>query len=435
MGNFFKSRLCLRRLALSFALTLLFTISCFFLALFCYSFPSTLNKNYTKNWNILSPEFVKFHPLNALRLEWEYFMIHDSKNRFTGSLGFVLADPNGILGGNKLLNLMPSGASSAIAGKFHDGERVANYDLFSPQNILYSFSTKNSSGINPSNNHSASISSPDWNASENGIIELKGKSEDLSWDLNIQPDWPGRLQSYATDFPPVHSTQMGLLPQEHWTVDMRWPRTKVKGTLTRRKSGEIITIDGHGYRENSWGKWDVFTDGWDFAVVSDAASGVQWAWQSYHRSAELDFLDLSFPYNGQIKNIRFKGTDDELAWKHQKWDFNTTARQCVPLDASVEASNQLFTVHARLHLGEDQTPMLSNVTPFTRAFFIMTQFPVIEGEIIENSTGKIVTKFQGQGGGEFAVHKSAAADKTEKDCLEFGQKFAQSYSKNKSKIY
>lgn len=387
-------------------------------------------------WKILRSDFKGVGPLSGLAFEWEYFMVHDHGGRFTGSLGFVFSDPKGQLSehGPFGFRIMPSGGSMAISGRYANGEKIADYDLFGVKNTVFSKESKNIRGELPELGRFAEISSSNWSGDSSTRLKLQGRSEHLAWDLDVSPDWADRLQPSQAlhepevPFGPIVATDMGILPGEHWSVHMVWPRTRVVGSITRLDTGEVMPIDGHGYRENSWGSWDFVSDGWDFSILSDKASGVQWAWQTYHRSDSIDFLDVSFPHAGVMRKERFFANRKELGWNHPRWTYDATARQCVPLETTVVASNQRYVVQAKVDIGAEQIPMLSDATPITRMFFIQIHFPQISGSILDKETGKIVARFEGQGGGEFAVARqlwphSVSAD----DCAHWGKKYARPF--------
>jgi len=241
---------------------------------------------------------------------------------------------------------------------------------------------------------------------------LEGQNDKFKWNLTVSEQWGERYAAVDNNsdapFSLVKSQgDIGIIPGESWNVDMLWPRTKVVGTITRRDNGKVINIDGHGYRENSWGRWAFVLGGWDFAILSDSSTGVQWAWQSYHPSAQsLDTLDVSFVQNGQVKLERFRTTDSTLGWYHTGWHFDFGGKQCVPDYATVIGQNARYRVEAKV-TSKQRTPLLSNSTFVTSIYMIDEQFPTVSGKIIDRATGTTVTTFSGQAGGEFAFHKTA----------------------------
>lgn len=83
---------------------------------------TALSSNKQLGLHILQPTQQAFGLLNRLKLEWDYFMVHDRAGSFTGSIGYVLADPaiRNAHGLNRF-KLLPSGVSVAIAGMFTKG--------------------------------------------------------------------------------------------------------------------------------------------------------------------------------------------------------------------------------------------------------------------------------------------------------------------------
>jgi len=194
---------------------------------------------------------------------------------------------------------------------------------------------------------------------------------------------------------------------ESWTVDALWPRTNVVGTVVDRVNGDIIEIDGKGYRENSWGRYLLSVDGWDFMVFSEeSGEGVLLVMQTYHASEKLDFADLSFYDNGELVSERFTPVENSMGWYHRSWRWDGESHSCVPESTVLTLKNERYQVTANIEIGDRQRPMLSNATLGTRIFFIQEHFPTVNGEISRTDTGELVTEFSGQAGGEFAFHKS-----------------------------
>ncbi len=367
-------------------------------------------------WHTMASDYDTGHALDGLSIEWDYHMIHDSDGEFTGIIGYVLADPRRRIGdgrfkwGNIDLDLMPSGGNVAVVGKFADGSKLSSYTAFGTRTTVASgtdrtFSTSGSGG------NFAKIT-PVRVAGQADEMILEGQNDKFEWNLTVSEQWSERYTAVDNNtdspFSLVKSQgDIGVIPGESWNVDMLWPRTKVVGTITRRDNGKVINIDGHGYRENSWGRWAFVLGGWDFAILSDATTGVEWAWQSYHPSAQsLDTLDVSFLQNGQVKLERFRTTDGTLGWYHTGWHYEFGGRQCVPDYATVVGQNDRYRVEAKVN-SKSRTPLLSNETFVTRVYMIDEQFPTVTGKIIDRATGKTVSTFSGQAGGEFAFHKSA----------------------------
>lgn len=354
-----------------------------------------------RGWHILSPAYQKPSLLDGLSFEWDYLMIHDQQGRFTGIIGYFLSDPRDRLHGF----FLPTGGSVAIAGEFNTTERVAEFASFDWRHTIASPDQREFHVSDPLSGTYAALKPIPASANQPDTLRLQGRTITFEWELSVTQDWSDRdglLSQANAPFSPVTASDFGLFPGENWTVDMVWPRTQVTGHMLYRPTGQLFEINGHGYRENSWGRWSLVFDGWDFAIASDAASGVQWGFQTYHRSKKLDYLDLSFIDQGQLQGERFHATRNELAWFHRSWTFDRQAQQCVPLDTTVIAANSRYRVEAHLAIDKRQVAILSSATPVTNLFFIMEHFPRIEGRIIRQGTGEMVTEFAGQAGGEFS---------------------------------
>lgn len=372
-------------------------------------------------WRILSPPYLLPSPIDGLSLEWDYFMIHDRYGQFTGILGYFLGDPR-----DRFKNLVfPSGGSIAVSGELSPSERFAEFESFGCSQTELSAEKRLFLAKDAATGTFATLRT-DSQLAPNACV-LQGRSTHLEWDLVIQPDWGDRQTLFAqpdAPFSPTYAKDFGLFPGEHWTVHMVAPRTTVNGTLTYRPTGRQINIEGHGYRENAWGRWSLALDGWDFVVISDAATGVQWALQTYHRSKALDFLDVAFIENGQLRGERFRADRRELGWQHAEWVFDADARQYVPLNTTVVAANSRYRIEATVSIGQRQAPMLSKITPMTRLFFIMEQFPWVEGQITRRDTNEVVACFAGQAGGEFAYFRTALARLPHLRWPQWSQQFA-----------
>lgn len=354
----------------------------------------------TGTWNILREPYQQAFWFDGLLLEWEYFMIHDQQGRFTGSLGYVLADPKVRLNG-----LMPSGANAAIAGKMQGVEpHLVDFVNFPFSEVNLSSTERRLRGERADGSLFADIQ-PVW---DNGVpsFHLTGMSEHLAWDLHVSQDWAERnvLRDRGA-FAPAFDPNISNNPSEEWLVNMVWPRTRVVGTITDRASDTTVEIDGHGYRENSYGRYAFLFDGWDFGVISDEAAGVQWTWQSYHQSRVMDFVDVSFYDAGELVGMQLRAVDGELGWQHDSWYFDEEANQCTPLDATVVAQNDDYRIEVTMD-NTLQVPMLSEVTMMTELYVINVLMPVYSGKIIRLVDGETVVEFSGQGGGEFALPRS-----------------------------
>jgi hypothetical protein len=367
-------------------------------------------------WNILAPSYPANNNLDLLSFEWDYFMVHDKEGKFTGSIGYLIANPrNSTIFIPGMADLVPAGGNTAIAGKFEGGSPSANYHNFR-SNYQASGKRRYFEGVEPGTDlFAALIPVP-----ENNALLLQGQTEDFAWDLVVTQDWPELTGEKGNGaFEPVTGRDVGnnaalaLLGGEVWTVDMLWPRTKIVGTITDLSDPldpVTVTIDGHGYRENSHGRWAFNAGGWDFGVVSDEASQVMWTWQTYHHaSTKLDFADVAFYDGDELVIAHFNSNEKQLGWFHEDWRFHSGARQCMPRSAEVLAVNEDYIVEARLDIGDNQVPMLSNATAATRAYVIQILFPMISGTIKRRATGEVITTFAGQGGGEFSVSRQPAS--------------------------
>ncbi len=354
-------------------------------------------------WHILQPAQQKSGLLSRFSLEWDYFMIHDQTGAFTGSIGYVIADPR-VQAPHwwNRFKLLPSGVSVAIAGMFADGSKIANFINFPFNNVQLSADTKSLIAQGP--HHQAAL-----NVYPDNSLQLEGITQNIEYQFNIQADQQYRLLPKDDAFTPVTGRDMGHLPNEQWTVDVIWPRTKVSGYIRDLNKNKTIEISGHGYRENSFGQWLFWTGGWDFAVVSDHQSGVQWVWQTYHRSQDLSYLDLSFPIDGVQKTVRFWAQAGQLQWQHQHWQFDPQARQKYPLDTTIYAHNQDYRVKTKLFIGDNQVPLLYNSCWYTKIYVIFALFPFCEGTIYSAKEGTPLSKFSGQAGGEYSALRSLLA--------------------------
>ena len=394
-------------------------------------------------WNILSEPYTLTSPVDGFTFEWQYFMVHDSAGQFTGSIGFVVADPKGRLGSPSSdgaivpsntpvlpFSIMPSGPSVAVAGRWADGSWTSNYERL--QNGTHvEKEGKGFAARDDKHGYFAELSEADKVTAAGGTFDLKGQTADIAWDLRITPEWTERASDQpALPFGPITGYDMGLLPGEKWTVHMQWPRTHVEGTITNLKTGQSHAISGHGYRENSWGRWNFAVDGWAFSVVSDAASKVQWSWQSYHKSKTMDWVDVSFEDQGQTVKRRYFAHENELRWTLSDWSFHQDARQCVPNKVEVVAQDGDYRIKANYDLTGAQTPMLSQATPLTKIFVIMIHTPYIRGTIENAKTGAVISTFEGQGGGEFSTMRSVRASVDDKGCQAWGERFNREYDKS-----
>lgn len=375
-----------------------------------------------RGWNILSPDYEAPSTLDGISFEWDYFMVHSEDGAFTGSIGYLYANPRDAGG---LGDLLPKGGNAAVAGLFADGSRVAEYRNFGVEHTEASSDERFLYARDEATGEFARISPQRASSTSEDSLRLEGTTAELAWDLRVTQDWPG-LSSSEDLFSPMHGDDVGtMLDGESWNVNMLWPRTRVEGTVTRLDTGAVVPVKGHGYRENSWGRWAFNTGGWDFAVVSDEQSGVAWAWQSYHaKSVELDYLDLGFVEDDTLRLVQFHAARGELGWSHPSWTFDAEARVCIPLTTRVVAQNDEYRVEADVDLASRQVPMLSDATGATKQYVIMIQFPHVEGTIVRRADGETIAEFSGQGGGEFSNARSSATSMTDEECNAWGEAFA-----------
>ncbi len=390
-------------------------------------FPQASCATGLQGWQVLSDDdYIKGKPyfLDGVTFQWDYFMVHD--DGFTGSIGYVVADPRQHLAG-----LMPSGGNVAISGTFPATGEIADY-------VNFGVGTWTGPGAQ---GYVASADIREFHGekgvyyghiipvADNETLILKGRTERFEWELAVSQDWPERCYAaYEQAFSTVTGYDAGnfaYIPLQHWSVDMTWLRTRVRGYIRNLVTGMTVPIDGHGYREQAWGPWAFNFSGWDFAVVSDNATKVQWALQSYHDSAVMDYLDVSFYDGGNLKAVRFTGAAGELGWYHTAWHYDQQARQCMPRDMTVIARNSQYTVEAFVDIGDNQVPMLSDLTPITSQYVIMCRFPVITGTIKRIGSGEPVASFAGQGGGEFSIARRPSGDDSQsaESCAVWGGRF------------
>ena len=367
-------------------------------------------------WNIMQDDYRDFNILDGLSLEWDYYSFHDKDGKFTGVVGIVVADPEGKLGGSETfsaLNLMPSGVNFALYGKFAGEEPFADYV---PLGLGHSVGT-NERSISATGDNGVfleEIPVAGVGGAQDSII-LRGATEDYSWDLTVKQGFldyaPLKPETWV-----VGNDTDTLFDKEHWTVNMLWPTTEVSGTITKLATGEVVEIDGHGYRENSFGRWAFVMGGWDFAFMSDPDTHVQWAFQTYHfDTTDLDYLDVDFLDNGNPVVQRFRADEGELGWIHGDWQWDEDARQYLPTDSTIIGKNDEYTVEAYVNIGPNYAPMLSDVTFIVKTYCIFAQMPWISGTIKRTATGEVVATFDGQGGGEFSVMRSFCSDEPDLD--------------------
>ena len=367
-------------------------------------------------WNILGSAFLDDSAIDGISFEWDYFMVHDEAANFTGSIGYLIANPrqrDDFFG-----NQVPKGGNVAMAGRWPDGSITSEYANFGYEGFSAGADIRSfTAGPLVSGNFGRMTPDKATNS-----LRLEGKNGKAEWDLVVSQGWLA-LSATKDQFIPVHATDVGVLmpDDEQWNVDMLWPYTLIKGTIHNLVTDTTLTIDGHGYRENSWGRWGFNMGGWDFAVVGDKKAGVMWAWQTYHfESTALDYLDFGIERDGKLDLATFRAERGELGWRHDTWRWDSVARQCVPRSALVIAKNSKYLVEATVDVGANSTPMLSDATDATAAYVIFILFPTVTGTVKDATTGDLLASFSGLAGGEFANARSEPVSMTEEECAVFG---------------
>lgn len=379
-------------------------------------------------WHILGSEFARSDPADFLSFEWDYFMVHSDDGRFTGSVGYLIANPrNSSFVG--LEDFVPQGGNVAIAARLDQKDFIAEYRNFGPDKYSASADERSFSARDETEGYWGKMTPVTASEEEPDTLVLEGATDTFEWNLAVSQDWPG-LSSSRELFIPVHDAEISTLDiaelEEEWNVDTPWPRTRVEGSITHVNSGRQYAVAGHGYRENAWGRWAFNLGGWDFAAVSDADAQVICAWQTYHfTSTKLDYLDLAFVEDGEIRQQHFTADKGEFGWHHPSWGYDSTARQCVPRSTKVVAANTRYRVEVTVKIDDNQVPLLSDLTPATEGFVIVVDFPWLEGTITNLATNKSID-FEGQGGGEFATARRDADDDppTDQACAQFGEQFS-----------
>ncbi len=378
-----------------------------------------------RGWHILSATWNDKHPLDFMTIEWEYFMIHDYEGKFTGTIGYVITNPRS-KGGPAANLVVPQGGNVAIGGQVYGRQAIGDYINFGSDHLLANGDNKQTYFEAEKSGYWAQIT-PE--AGTVPLLHLQGQSEHFAWDLTVQegtPELLARARETGQSFSPVSDTRaMGHIQGETWTVDAIWPRTDVAGTIKVLDTGEVLSIKGKGYRENSWGRYAMPLDGWDFLSFHEyKEDGVVAILQTYHQSKDLDYLDLGFRDAGELKTLRFTTKDGQLKWKHHLWNFAWRPFQCVPMDWDIVAENADYRLELTADISaEAQDPFLSNAALGTRIFFIQEQYPQVRGKIYRKIDGSVVSTFAGQAGGEFAVHKSLRGVRPQTECQKWGTKF------------
>lgn len=360
-----------------------------------------------QGWRILQPDYNKNSYLDAISFEWDYFMIHS--DTWNGIVGYVLANPRGRA---PHLNwaLLPNGNNAGVVGEIPGQKPVANYVNFGIDNTSINATQRAMVATGPNGTYTDYKALPAGGPNGEPAFQLKSRTTDWEWDFLVTQDQVDRdvLRQSSGAFGTDYGNDVGLLPEEEWNVDVTWPRTNVVGTVKYLKTGQVIPVNGKGYREDSWGKYLLSVDGWDFLVFGEnSATGVTGTWQTYHKSNKMDYLDISFYDNGVLKMQRFHSHKNEMGWRHPNWKWDGDANSCVPTNTRIVAKNSQYTVELDSVIGNRQTPILSNQTVGVSIFFIQEQFPTVTGKI-KRANGSVVTTFTAKAGGEFSRTRDPA---------------------------
>jgi hypothetical protein len=374
-------------------------------------------------WEITTAPYQTPNLLDFASFEWEYLTVHNEDGNFYGMVGYLLADPRGSAPSG--VALVPAGGSMAVAGFFPGGAATAEFLDFGAGNTEFSTTEKQLYAFNPGNGNFGNIEPAAGATAQNPALHASGQSDLYSWDLIITPDFleysPTAASPPDTAFSAVRGDDVGLLSGENWTVDAIWSRTRVEGTFRVRATGQVIPIAARGYRENSFGRYLLSIDGWDFALMSDTNKRVQLMLQTYHKSEQLDYFDIGFRDGATPKTVRFRSSRGEMGWYHPSWVWDSRARQCVPQKTWFKAKNAQYevemTVSFEARSQAPYAPLLNDSALGTKIFFIMEQFPTFTGTVRRTGSRQLVTTFSGRGGGEFALRKSLLETRSDFGCF------------------
>lgn len=364
--------------------------------------------NPLQGWRIMQPDYDSNHVLDAISFEWDYFMIHS--DTFNGIVGYVLANPR-----HKAppldWALLPLGNNVGIVGELPGQKPVANYVNMGLDNSNVNGVLRGMTSTGANGQYIDYRALPGGGPGGVDALQLRGRTPDFEWDLIVTQEHADRdwQRALTGGFTTAFGSDIGVVSKdEFWNVDMIWPRTSVNGWVKVLKTGQVVNVDGKGYRENSWGRYMLSVDGWDFMVFGeDAPDGVFGAFQTYHKSKIMDNLDVSFYDAGQLQTVRFETRHGQMGWNHPDWKWDGEARSCVPNDTRIRGRNAQYTVDLKVNIGSRQRPMLSNQTVGTSIFFIQEHFPTVTGTI-KRADGTLVKTFTARAGGEFARTRDIA---------------------------
>lgn len=371
----------------------------------------------SQGWKLMQPDFDTSSPLDAISLEWDYWMIH--ADNWNGIICYVLANPRGKA---PYLDwaLLPNGNNVAVVGEVPGKRPVANYVTFGIDNTVINgqeraMKTRKADGT---------YTDYSWTTLPSGepAARLKGRTADWEWDFTVTQDLKirDRLRPLSGAFTSSYGRDVGVVEGAEWNVDESWPRTNVNGTVIERSTGRVIPIQGKGYRENGWGKYGIPFDGWDFHAFGETdPQGVVGSFQTYHRSNKMDYLDLSFVDGEEPVAARFYAYKDELGWIHPNWTWDSEAHSCVPTNTHIVAKNAAYKVDIKVAIGNHQRALLTSATLGSSIMFIQEQFPTVTGTI-KRLDGTVVRTFTAKGGGEFARTKDPLPWRSDLSCALWG---------------
>jgi hypothetical protein len=390
--------------------------------------------NYAKNhesmlrdplsgWNIMTAAYLAPNALDGLTFEWDYYSVHDNAGKYTGTIGYCVVDPRGHLSGEQWYEpyLMPSGINVVIAGKFADGTKFYSFDPHGRAGMELSATERSLYTAFPDGRFGQLIPVRGTGGQPDKMV-LKGKTPEAEWEITVQALWPERntLRERSWEV----GSDVGLLAGEHWTVNQYWISTTVTGWIKRLDTGETLDIDGHGYRENAFGRWAFPEGGWDFLFGQDLSNQSDFAFQTYHyKSKKLDFFDVDFLDNGNLVSLRLYANKGEFGWYHNDFQYDNVARTYIPVDTVIIGKKAGYTIEINAAINSDYKPILADTTIVTNIYVINALFPQIQGTISRTATGEVVSTISCQGGGEFSVLRNFGADAPEGQLQKFKDNF------------
>ncbi len=374
-------------------------------------------------WNIMTDAYLAPNALDGISFEWDYYSVHDNAGKFTGTIGYCVVDPRGHLSGEEWYKpfLMPSGVNVVIAGKFSDGRKFFSFDPHGRAGMVVS-ATERYLSTPVTDGRFGELIPVRGTGGEPDKMVLRGKTPEAEWEITVQALWPERNTNRERTW--EVGSDAGLLAAEHWTVNENWICTSVSGWIKRLDTNETMAIDGHGYRENAFGRWAFPEGGWDFLFGQDLANQTDFAFQTYHyQSTKLDFLDVDFFDNGSLVDLRLYANKGEFGWYHNDFQYDSVARTYIPIDTVIVGKKDGYTIEIQAAIGSDYQPILSDTTIVTNIYVINGLFPQILGTIKRTATGEVVATMSCQGGGEFSVLRNFGTDAPEGQLQKFKDTF------------